>query len=151
MILKRSLFYGQSVITYYYTTWYVDLVSFFSECDFRHFQFICFSQLPFVFFQRSSEYQSSGYHSFWLLVPLGLAELSPFRPPDTVGTGGTRPFCLPGTLGTGGTQSFQPPRYPGDWRGSVLSGPQVPLGLAGLSLFWPPGTCLLYTSPSPRD
>ena len=37
-------------------------------------------------------------------------------------------------------QSFQAPRYPGDWRESVLSVPKVPWGLVGLSSFSPPGT-----------
>ena len=41
-----------------------------------------------------------------------------------------------GTLWTGGTQSFGAPRYPEDWRDSVLSA----CGLAGLSLLEPPGT-----------
>ena len=53
---------------------------------------------------------------------------------------GLSPFGPPGTLRSGGTQSFKAPRYPGDWWDSVLSGPQVPWGLAGLSPFRPPGT-----------
>ena len=32
------------------------------------------------------------------------------------------------------------PRYPGDWRDSVFSGPHVPWGLVGLSHFRPPDT-----------
>ena len=75
--------------------------------------------------QRSSGYQFSGHQSFRLLVPLGLAGLSPFRPPGTLRTAGTSLFGPPGTLMAGGTQSFQPPTYPGDWRDSALSGPQV--------------------------
>ena len=69
--------------------------------------------------QRSSEYQSSEYQLFPLLVPLGLAGLSPFRPPDILRTGGTQsflglqvlrglaglsPFRPQGALMTGGTQ-----------------------------------------------
>ena len=50
-------------------------------------------------------------------VPWGLAGLSPFSPP--------------GTLGTGVTQSFQAPRYPGDWRDSVLSAPPGTLRTGG--------------------
>ena len=78
-------------------------------------------------------------------APWGLAELSHFRPPCTLRTGeivlsapqvplelaGLSPFSLPGTVGTGRSQSFQPPRYPGDWRYSVLSTSQVPLGTGG--------------------
>ena len=64
--------------------------------------------------------------SFRLLLPLGLAGLSPFRPP--------------GAVGTGGTQSFQAPLYPGDWRDSVFSAPRVAWGPAGLSHFRPPCT-----------
>ena len=45
-----------------------------------------------------------------------------------------------GTLGAGWTQSCQVTRYPEDWRDSVLLGPEVPYGLAVLSLFRPPGT-----------
>ena len=47
-------------------------------------------------------------------------------PPGTLGLAGLSLFRPPGTLGTDGTQSFQGPRYPGDWRDSVLSGLQVP-------------------------
>ena len=133
--------------------------------------------------QRSSEHRSSGYKSFRLFVPLRLAGVSPFRPPGTLGTCGTRSFQILGYPGdwwhsvlsgrrvtwglaglcpfrpqralesgatqsfqasrhptTGETQSFQVPRYPGDRRDSVLSGPQVLLGLAGLSPFRSPGT-----------
>ena len=64
-------------------------------------------------YQRSSEYQSYGYESFWLLVPCGLAGLNPFGPP--------------GTLWTGRTQSFCPPRYPEDWWDSVLLAPRYPV------------------------
>ena len=48
----------------------------------------------------------------------------------TLGTGQTRFFEPPGTLRTGGTRSAQPPRYPRDWRDSVISAPEVPSGLA---------------------
>ena len=63
--------------------------------------------------QRSSEYQSSGYQSFWRLVPCGLAGLSPFGPP--------------GTLRTDGTQVLLAPRYPGEWRDSVFSATRYPV------------------------
>ena len=56
-------------------------------------------------------------------VPLGLARLSPFSPPRT--------------LGSGGTQSFHAPKHPWNWRDSVRSGPQVALGLAGLAISAP--------------
>ena len=124
---------------------------------------------------------------------MGLAVLSPFRAPGTLGTGGTQsfqaprypetlprwpetlrtggaqfllgpklswglgrlsPFRTPGTPATGGTQFLQPPKYSGDWRDSVISAPrypwdcwdpvisgsQIPLGLAGLSPFRLPAT-----------
>ena len=78
--------------------------------------------------KRGRQYQSSGYQSFWLLVPCGLARLSPFGPP--------------GTLKTGGTQSFCPPRYPEDWRDSVLWAPRYPVDGRDSVLvsFSPPGT-----------
>ena len=44
------------------------------------------------------------------------------------------------TLGTGQAQLSQPPRYPGDRRGSVLSSPQVIFILASLRLSRPTGT-----------
>ena len=56
-------------------------------------------------------------------VPLGLARLSPFSPPRT--------------LGSGGTQAFHAPKHPWNWRDSVRSGPQVALGLAGLAISAP--------------
>ena len=59
-------------------------------------------------------------------VPWGLARLSPFSPPDTLGTGRTQSFQPPGILWNGRTQSFQPPRYPGDWPDSILSAPLMP-------------------------
>ena len=42
--------------------------------------------------QSSSEYQSSGYQSFWLLVPCGLPGLSPFAPQVPCGLAGLSPF-----------------------------------------------------------
>ena len=57
-----------------------------------------------------------------LRYPEDWRDLSHFRPPGTLGTGGTQSVQGPGTLGTGGIQSFQIPTYPGDWRDSVLSG-----------------------------
>ena len=44
------------------------------------------------------------------------------------------------TLGTGQAQLSQPPRYPGDRRGSVLPGPQVRFILASRCPLRPPGT-----------
>ena len=58
-------------------------------------------------------------------------------------------ISAPRTRGTGGTQSLQAPRYPGDWRDSVLSDPQVPWGLAGLSPFSSPGTLEDWWDSSP--
>ena len=94
--------------------------------------------------------------------------------PGTLWTANTQSFRPQGTLRTGGTRSFWPPRYPVDWRDSVLSAtrypvdwrdsvlsaprypvdwrdsvllpPQVPCGLSGLSRFSPPGT--LWTESS---
>ena len=91
--------------------------------------------------QSSSEYQSSGYQSFWLLVPCGLEGLSPFGPPGALRTGGTQSFWPPGTLRTGGTPCkvtlgvtrhtvtsvLLTPRYPVDWRDSVLSATRYPV------------------------
>ena len=114
--------------------------------------------------------------SFRLLLPLGLAGLSPFRPPGAVGTGGTQSFqapLYPGdwrdsvfsaprvdwgpaglshfrppcTLGTGGTQSFQPLRYPVDWRDSVLSGPRYPVDWRD-PVYGPPGSLGTGGTPS---
>lgn len=70
-------------------------------------------------------------------------------PTYTLGIGGTQSYQPPRSLGTGGTQSFQAPKYPADWQYSVLSGPQVPSGLVGLSLFGPSGT-LRTTKPIDR-
>ena len=85
-----------------------------------------------------------------LHAPSGLAGLSPFRPPGTLRISGFCPFRSPGILRTSGTQVFQPPgtlrtggtvlSAPGDSRDSVLSGPHVPWGLAGLSPVSPSGT-----------
>ena len=98
--------------------------------------------------------------------PWGLARLSSFRPPGTVGTGGTQSLqaprhpedwrgpilpqvpsgqaglsnVSPGTPEIGRAQFIQPPTHPWGWRDSVLSGPQVPWGLAGFGHFSPPGT-----------
>ena len=52
----------------------------------------CLLKGGMLMYQRLSECQFSGYQSFRLLVPLVLAELSPFRPPDTLRTGGTQSF-----------------------------------------------------------
>ena len=76
--------------------------------------------------QRSSEYQSSGYQSSWLLVPCGLAGLTPLGPPGTLWAGGTQSLWPPGTLWLAGLSPFGPPRYREDWRDPVLSAPQVP-------------------------
>ena len=81
----------------------------------------------------------------WVSRTLGIGgtesfQLVRFRPPGTLRMSGLSPFSPPGTLGTVGTQPFQAPKYPGDWRDSVLSGPQVSWGLEGLSPFRPPGT-----------
>ena len=62
-----------------------------------------------------------------------------WRDPILSGLAGLSPFSHPDTRRTGETQSFQAPRYPKDWRDSVLSAPHVPLGLARLSPFSPPG------------
>ena len=94
--------------------------------------------------KRGRQYQSSGYQSFWLLVPCGLARLSPFGPP--------------GTLKTGGTQSLAP-TYPVDWRGSVLLPPPISRGLAGLSPLGPQvpcgrarlSPCVLFATRHPVD
>ena len=69
---------------------------------------------------KVSEYQSSGYQSFRLLVPCGLAGLSPFGP---------RVPC-----GLAELKSFWSPRYPEDWRDAALLAPSY-TGLAGLSPF----------------
>ena len=61
---------------------------------------------------------------------------------------GLSPIRPPGSLRTGGAESCQALRYPGDWRDSVLLGPQVPWGLARLSPFRPLGT--MGTGPSRR-
>ena len=61
--------------------------------------------------------------------------LSPFRPQVPCGVARLSTFAPPGTLETGGTQHVWPPRYPGDWWDSVLSAPQVPYRLVGLSPF----------------
>ena len=104
--------------------------------------------------QRSSEYQSSGYQSFWLLVPSGLAGLSPFGPSGTLRTGGTKSFWPSGTLRTGGTQSFRPPGTL--WTaGFSPFRPQVPCGLAGLSPFghqvpWGPAGLRTFAPPRYR-
>ena len=79
----------------------------------------------------------------WVSRTLGIGgtesfQLVRFRPPGTLRMSGLSPFSPPGTLGTVGTQPFQAPKYPGDWRDSVLSGPQVSWGLEGLSPFRPP-------------
>ena len=95
-----------------------------------------------------NSFWAPSYHGDWgdsvlsePQVPRRLAGRSSFSPPSTLGTGGTQSFQPPGTLGTVGTQSFQAPRYPWDWRDSVLSGSQLPLlGLAGLSPFRLPDT-----------
>ena len=42
-----------------------------------------------------------------------------------------------GTLWTGGTQSFWPPRYPEDWRNSVLSATRYPVDWRDSSPFGP--------------
>ena len=73
--------------------------------------------------QRLPEHQLSGYQSFSLLLPFGLAGLSHFRLQIPLGLAGLtrsnfsrqvplgwaglRSFQPPGTLGTGGIQSFQ--------------------------------------------
>ena len=91
--------------------------------------------------KRGRQYQSSGYQSFWLLVPCGLEGLSPFGPPGALRTGGTQSFWPPGTLRTGGTPCkvtlgvtrhtvtsvLLTPRYPVDWRDSVLSATRYPV------------------------
>ena len=70
---------------------------------------------------------------------LGLAGLSRFSPPGTLGTGGTPSLDNPlGTLGAGGTPSYQPPGYPMDWRDSVLSALLAHWELVGIKSFWPP-------------
>ena len=71
--------------------------------------------------------------------PWGLEGLSPFSPPGTLGLPGLSLIGAPGTLWTDRTLYFQSPRYPRDWRDSVLLGLQVPWGLAGLSPFSVPG------------
>ena len=74
--------------------------------------------------------------SFQVWVPLGLAGLKSSQDPGhrwNLGLAGLSPFRHPDTVGTGRT--------------SVLSAPLVTWGPAGLSPF----SCLLYTSPSPRD
>ena len=119
-------------------------------------------------FQRSSEYQSSGYQPSWLLVPCELAGLSPFAPPrhpedwrDSVLLATKYPVDWRDSvlLATRYPVDWRDsvlsaPRYPVHWRDSVLFAPQVPWGLAapspfspkvpcapaGLSTFCPPGT-----------
>ena len=69
----------------------------------------------------------------------------------------TQSFQAKVLLGLAGVRHLRPqtPLGTWDWHDSFLSGPQVTYRLAGLgaylSLFSPPSTCLLYTSPSPRD
>ena len=81
-------------------------------------------------------------HSFRFGYPWDLRDsvISDPRHPWVLGLAALSLCSSPGTLGAGSTQSLQPPTYPGDWRDSVLSGPQVPYGLAGISSFNPPST-----------
>ena len=72
----------------------------------------------------------SGPRHPWDLRPAGLSRFSPQVPWVLAGI---RPFSTQGTAGDySGTPSFHDPRYPGDWRDSVLSAPQVPSGQARL-------------------
>ena len=78
-------------------------------------------------FQRSSEYQSSGYQPSWLLVPCELAGLSPFAPPrhpedwrDSVLLATKYPVDWRDSV-------LLATRYPVDWRDSVLSATRYPV------------------------